>query len=389
MNNRAFFTSLLLCFQLSAQDFPGNTYGESKFDRGIYLRKVSDGNLLAYGYSNSFSSGGDNDFYIIKTDLKGNIIWELNYGGTKSDIGFGFEEIGNRQGYLTVGFSESYGADEDIVVSRISEDGKVVWLKNLPRHGRERGWSIRKLKDGNFMVVGQTQNRQSKVYYGMMTKIDVNGNILWQNTYGEAAYNRIYYCVENKTKDFIVVGLTRKDSISDNSGLILKINKDGGLVKSYPLNSLKNITPHGIYPLSKNEIMVMGYAQMDTAKDHRSVYIAMLDGKGNLKWEKGIFEKDKVNHSLSAVVRSNGDILMTGYSRPLNAKAWNGAIWSLKRDGTLNWKREYGGDKVDQLYTITDISKNQFAITGHTFSSGNGDADIWIMVMDDKGDVIN
>ncbi len=370
-------------------DVPGFIFGDKKFDRGIYIKKTSDGNMLTSGYTASFSNNGDNDFYLIKTDIKGNKIWDITYGGAGSDLGFGFEEIGNNEGYLAIGFSESYGTDEDIVLTRISANGEIVWIKNLPRKGRERCWSIKKVSDGNFMVVGQTQNLETKVYYGLMTKIDIEGNILWQKTYGDMAYNRIYYCVENSDNDFIIMGITKKDSLADNIGLILKINNRGDLLNSYFLDSLKNTTPHSIFYVSKKEIMVMGYAQMDTAAQQRSVYMALLDAKGNLKWEKGHYEKGMVNHSLSAVVTRNGSVLIAGYTRPLNDRIWNAAVWSFNKNGKFNWKKEYGGPQIDQLYTISEFSKRQFIITGHTYSIGKGDADLWILPIDIKGNPIN
>jgi len=61
------------------------TFGGSSYDEAEQLIFTSDGNYLILGYS--FSFGNNGQFYLIKIDTAGNLIWERNYGGIGFDRG--------------------------------------------------------------------------------------------------------------------------------------------------------------------------------------------------------------------------------------------------------------------------------------------------------------
>lgn len=386
-----FYSLILTCVSIpSANAQPGVTFGKEKFDRGIYIHPTSDGNMLLVGYTNSFSKNGDEDYYIIKTTQTGEKIWEKTVGGDKSDIGFSFTELPDHKGYLIMGFSRSFGSDEDILLYRISETGDIIWKKNFDKAGHERCWSIRLLSDGHYLIVGQTQDHSAKRMMGMLTKIDSEGNILWQNTYGDFAYNRIYYSVENKKQELIIAGLTRTDSLGDNRGWIMRTDARGKVLASNMINTIPNTTFHGImYTPKKKSILLMGYAQTDTAKEQRSIYLAWLDDAGTLKKEVTQHERGMVNHGLTATTLQNGDIVVTGYTRPLGQRAWDGLVCRFDRGGKLIWKKTFGKDKSDQFYTITTTQANELMLTGHTFSLGAGDADLWLVRLTEQGEILN
>lgn len=52
--------------------------------------QTPDGGLVAAGYSSTFCFGlGVNDFYVVKLDIAGNILWTKNIGGSGADLGIG------------------------------------------------------------------------------------------------------------------------------------------------------------------------------------------------------------------------------------------------------------------------------------------------------------
>lgn len=69
------------------------SFGGSGYENNPQLFHSGDGNYYLASFSNSGISGnktsnnfGESDFWLIKTDLSGNKIWERNYGGTKSEV---------------------------------------------------------------------------------------------------------------------------------------------------------------------------------------------------------------------------------------------------------------------------------------------------------------
>jgi len=373
-------------FRVNAQ-VPGKIFGGEKFDRGIFTMKTSRGGLLLVGYSGSFSDS--DDVYVIKTNLRGERIWEKNIGGSKSDFGFGAAELDNDQGYLVVGFGDSYSSDENIFLIRLSVAGEVVWSKNLPKAGRQRGLSIQKLKDGNFLIAGQTQDNATKVYRGLLTKVNAEGQVLWQSAYGNLLYNRLFYFTENRKNEIVATGICKKDSLSENTGWVLKVDNTGKQQRSYLLTSIDQTTPHGILTLPGEDIMIIGYAQLDTVRKERSIYLARLNAGRELLWERGHYEKGKVEHGLSATVTKNNTILVAGYTRDVDNPIWDAGIFEFDTNGNFKSKRQYSGTKSNNFYTLESLGKGAAVVVGHTFNSGKGEGDLWLLKVDSHGNSVS
>ena len=379
---------LLLPVLIFAQNKIGVTFGGIKNDRGVHVIKTTDSCLLTVGVTDMAENG--EDVFVVKTDLQGNKLWEKNFGGDKNDAGWDIIETDGGRNYLINGWSDSYseGGDEDILLLKISKEGNLIWHKTLPNKGSERCWSMQKLVDGHFILIGQSQDIITRNMNGWVTKIDGEGNILWQNKYGDAHYNRLFYCTETSKRDLLITGIIRKDSTSENMGWVILVDKKGKPKESNYLTSIKNTTTHGVLSISKNEIMVYGYAQTDTAKNQRAIYLSMFDAKGKLKWEKVTNEKDSMNHGIGAIVTTSGSILLTGYSRPLYGGKWDGVIYSFSKKGEMKWKKLIGGSEADQPYALIEISKNNYVITGLTKSFGNGGDDLWLVWVDEHGNIL-
>src|SRR5687767_5057196 len=76
------------------------------------LIQTSEGKLLFGGWSQSDSSGNKTvsnrglvDYWVIKTNLQGNIVWQQAYGGSNSDVLSTILETND--GYLIGGHSKS------------------------------------------------------------------------------------------------------------------------------------------------------------------------------------------------------------------------------------------------------------------------------------------
>jgi hypothetical protein len=103
-------------FWLVKTDSEGNmmwnkTYGGKDWDTAHSLVETSDGGYAIAGYTGSFGAG-EYDFWLVKTDLFGNMEWNQTYGGTDWDVAHSLVETSDG-GYVIAGNTESFGAGED------------------------------------------------------------------------------------------------------------------------------------------------------------------------------------------------------------------------------------------------------------------------------------
>lgn len=380
---------VLLCFQSQSQNpLVGLTYGGPNEDQGIVVKKTSDGNLLIIGFSSSFSNSSD--IYLIKVDAKGKLIWEKTYGGKGDDYGWDMEEVDGGKNYLIVGFSDSYGqGDTDIVLLKVSGAGEMLWIKNLQAPADDdRAVSMEKTQEGNFVLIGQSKNLKTKDYDGLVVCVNPEGEVLWKTKLGVTSYDRLFYGKENGNGDFLLTGISRKHSVSENSGWVVFVDRKGTEKKSNLYNAVNNTTPHGLIKDSNNIFYVVGYAQTDTAKNQRAIYLASFNKRADLIWEKTLDEEQLCNtHGLSGAVDSRGEIMITGYTRPLQSGKWNGVLFKTTNKGDLLWRKEFGDTEADMPYTIELLSDGRCAMVGQTYSSGKGKNDVWLVFMDEKGNI--
>ena len=184
-----------------------NTIGGSQLDMLTDIKRTSDGGYFIAGYSNSSVSGdktenspGNFDFWIVKLDGNGNIQWQNTIGGTGGDWPFSLDEcvdgsfiIGGNS-YSPVGFdkSEPPRGGIDYWVVKIDVNGNKLWDRTFGGVFAEQLLSTRQTSDGGFIVAGSSYSGISfdKTVPNSggqdlwLVKLDPNGNPLWQNGYG-------------------------------------------------------------------------------------------------------------------------------------------------------------------------------------------------------------
>ncbi|UBB90000.1 hypothetical protein J4771_01210 [Candidatus Kaistella beijingensis] len=139
------------------------------------------------------------DYRIIKFDANFNVVWDKIYGGSKKDYAESILE--DSQGnFLVIGESEStdgnieqnYGSF-DIFLIKIDRNGNLIWNKNYGGSGYEgvsQDNTIIETTNGNFIFVGYTASTNFDIsnnnggYDVWVSKIDNNGNLIKQKTYG-------------------------------------------------------------------------------------------------------------------------------------------------------------------------------------------------------------
>lgn len=144
------------------------SFGGSGIDQSRSIIKTQDGNYMIAG--NTFSDDGDihqnlgsSDYWIIKINDLGEIIWENTYGGADFDYATSIKP--SSDGYLVTGYSRSksydlkvnYG-DNDYWVLKINEQGRVLWQKNFGGSGVDLAYDILEDQFQNIYVVGDTES---------------------------------------------------------------------------------------------------------------------------------------------------------------------------------------------------------------------------------------
>ncbi|GGC06742.1 hypothetical protein GCM10011325_36960 [Dyadobacter sediminis] len=153
------------------------------------MEKTPDGGYIV-GFSSAQAAGGAKsqepigslDYWVVKLDADGNILWDKQYGGTKYD-GLKSIQVASDGGYLIAGYSysgisgnktqESRG-DSDLWIIKLDASGNLQWEKTIGGTGTEYGPRISVTTDGGYILGARSSSKAS----GEKTQ-DSNGNDYW------------------------------------------------------------------------------------------------------------------------------------------------------------------------------------------------------------------
>lgn len=134
-------------------------YGGTEYDIGYCVHQTRDGGFVVCGATASYGAGL-HDFYLIKTDAVGDTLWTRTYGGYHYDYAHAVVEINN--GYTMVGYSQSFGGtDNDMYLVRTDLMGDVSWTEVIGGDGQDYGYDIVPAPDGGYVATGHTNSWSS------------------------------------------------------------------------------------------------------------------------------------------------------------------------------------------------------------------------------------
>jgi hypothetical protein len=161
--------------------------GTSNWDFFYDITPTYDGGFILAG--GTYGAGmGDEDFYLVKIDAVGNIIWTRTYGGAKQDEARAIIQTGDSM-IAVVGFTFSLGDSlGDSWILRLTQWGGTVWTRTINQPTFEdKGWGIADLYSlGRIMFVGESSavHGDPDAYVEAM---NYNGDSLFNLNFGGAA----------------------------------------------------------------------------------------------------------------------------------------------------------------------------------------------------------
>ena len=151
-------------FYMAKIDSRGNllwdkNYGSTVEDIAHSVIQTADNGFILTGIT---YSSGFGDIWVIKTDSNGNKIWDKRFGGNKQED---VSEIiaTDDNGYIIAGSTKSKGAGSwDFWILKIDELGNLIWDKTFGGSEDEKAYGITNTFDNGLAVIGFTDSKGGK-----------------------------------------------------------------------------------------------------------------------------------------------------------------------------------------------------------------------------------
>lgn len=275
-----------------------NVYGGSDVEEFYGLSETSGGDFILAGHSKSSISGvktensyGLQDYWIIKIDVNGNLIWDKTIGGSDVDK-LNDIVIDSEGSILLAGHSisdisglkseNSYG-DNDFWVVKLDQNGGVVWDKTLG--GSTIEWYPNINCMGNSVYVGGESysgisGLKSEDTFGgsdlWLIKMDKDGNIVWDKTIGGNNFEGTGEILETNDYQLLLAFYSSSDisgykSENSNSGStdywIVSIDTNGNFLWDKTIGGNQTDVPYSIHEKADNNYILTGYSDSDISGD--------------------------------------------------------------------------------------------------------------------------
>ena len=214
--------------------------GGSSNEQGYDIKQTTDGGYIIAGSSQSNdgdleSNLGSSDYWVVKLDTDGSIAWKESYGGSDRDVAHCIKQT-NDGGFLVSGISSSSDGDvtdvsggRDYWIIKIDPTGNLIWQKAMGGDGTDVAYSVDETDDGGAIIGGFSTSTNGDVsgnhgdsdYW--IIQLDNSGNYIWQQSIGGSNTDEPNSIKQTPDGGFIIAGysysedgdLTRNRGFSD------------------------------------------------------------------------------------------------------------------------------------------------------------------------------
>jgi len=307
--------------------------------------------------------------------------WNKTFGGPDYDTGYMVRQT-NDGGYIIVGWTYSYVGNSNLYIIKTDGNGNPQWMKSLGGDGYERGYCVQQTSDGGYIVVGYTTSYGAGGSDAWLIKLDANGTVLWDRTFGGASSDNGYYVQQSDDGGYIIVGATVSYGAGGADVWLIKTDSNGTEMWNKTFGtSIYYEQGYVVYPSNDGGYMVFGRQQADNDE----ILVIKTDAQGNELWNK-TFGGNDGEWLRTAYKTSDGGFILVGrtYSYGVNGDAY---VIKLDAQGNMEWGKNYGGLDYDCGNGITETSDGGYIIAGATKSYGAGYYDSWLIKIDTWGNM--
>lgn len=385
----------------------GGRHGDYLFDvlatadNGFILA----GSSLSNKSGNKQQEGtGDLDYLIWKMDEEGSSEWQKSFGGSGSDLlkvvlntsdgGFILGGVSNSP----LGFdkTEAHRGGTDYWILKLNAKGDVIWQKVYGGKGLDELSCLIATNDGGYilggsssssvdgkgksnLVGGKKENSRGSLDYWII-KIDSQGNEIWQHTYGGKYSDQLQSIVATKDGGYLVGGYSNspasKDKIHENLGKgndfwLLKLNTVGKIEWQQVLGGTEEDQLKVVIQTHDGNYVVAGHSKSVTrsTKNGSDLWMVKLDLEGSILWE--VAHNIGKNDILTSLLEQEDHTFIVGAYSPTSLSEEQDkeglndyVVLQLSSIGEELWRKSYGSNGADVLQKLISTRDGGYLLIG-------------------------
>jgi hypothetical protein len=315
--------------------------------------------------------------------------WINTYGGVGDDEGYFVTN--SDYGYVFVGITNSSGLGQyDVLLIKIDSDGSMEWNHTYGGSFNDRAYTVVTTNDGGYALAGSTNSFGSKDVDYWLIKVDSHGNLEWTQTYNGQGYDSCRSLIATSDGGYALLGYTISSSLESTSSDLA--NSDVWLVKADSLGNMEWNQTYGGNSLDSVSSIIentdgsyaLGCSTVSFGAGNADFWLVIVDSVGVPKWNQ-TYGGSGTEYLNSLVVTIDGGYALAGSTNSFGSGSAD--VWLVKVDslGNMEWNQTYGGPIADYCDSMVTSGNGGYALAcivqPPTFLDGN----FWLITVDSLG----
>ncbi|MGD9492398.1 MAG: hypothetical protein AB7V36_03480, partial [Bacteroidales bacterium] len=356
---------------------------------------------------------GGSDLWLIKTDMNFNIQWQKTIGGSQDDY-LADLVMTNDSGYILAAISYSpISGDKNISnfglsdywILKIDKSGNIIWQKT---YGGVSGSycdlsSIIRNNDNKYIIYGISNSNAG----GMKSEncrgysdlwvvcIDSIGSVYWDKTIGGNQFESSGYCILNSIdSSLVLLGSTMSSlsgdieensygnfdaltvSVNSTNGQLIKQKRFGGSRDEYGICIITNSTNDYALSYSSSDISgtktennrgtdTLTFDYWITKLSDTTIIWDKTIGGFKDEGAKGIIAADNPNQLIIYGLSDSG----TGAEKTESCRGmWDYWLVAIDTNANILWQKTFGGSSYDLPMDMLMLEHNHYVVAGSSQS---------------------
>lgn len=290
-------------------------FGGGLEESGFHHEVCSDGGFILGGYTYSMGAGG-RDIYFVKTDPDGNLEWQQAYGYPGEETCQVVYEA-DAGGYWIYGQTTSIGAGgQDYWLIRTDAAGNIIWEQTYGGASNDGASDGCPTPDGGFIMIGEATSFGAGGYDYLVYKVNAGGDVEWWNTYGSTGTDYGRRVLLHPDGGYLFLGYSNSYGIGNYGVYLVKTDASGNEEWDFHFDTAENLTAQDLAFAPDGRIIIAGSRHWN-GSEHIVMLLRINDGGGGIPQECYMDLGAGDEKSYDITMLNNGLFLVSGYTSSL------------------------------------------------------------------------
>jgi hypothetical protein len=269
------------------------TFGGPEDDVAYDVQQTGDGGYVLAGETHSFRTGSavKSDFWLVRTDATGNELWNQRHGNTELpgvldlptvDEAHAVQETGDG-GYIMAGWTMA-GPSNDFWLVKTGVSGEYLWDRQFGGSSQDQAYAVRPTADGGYVLAGKTDSQGAGASDFWLVKTDAAGNEEWNKTFGGPLVDEARDVRQTADGGYILAGFTWSYGAGFADFWMVKTDASGNEEWTKTFGGTTKDVAHAVRQTEDGGYVLAGWSESFPDGDH--FWVVKTDASGNEEWNE-------------------------------------------------------------------------------------------------------